>query len=88
MAEKTRQALALVVDLDERGSFKAHVEDPSGKTVFEFSNEDEETGWPSENGLWLIEDGFMRHGRDVDGLHEYLLQMKIAEPGSTLTLVG
>jgi len=40
------QKLDLVIDLDERGSFRAHVEDTAGKTVFEFSNEDAETGWP------------------------------------------
>lgn len=57
-----RQELVQVVDLDERGWFKSHVENQNGRTVFSFSNEDEKTGWPSEDGLWLVEDGFMRHG--------------------------
>ena len=82
-----RQELSYVIDLDERGWFKGHVEDQIGKTVFEFSNEDEETGWPSEDGLWLIEDGFMRHGHDVAGLHEYLKLIGIAKPNSTMNFV-
>jgi hypothetical protein len=81
-----RQEMALVVDLDERGSFKAHVENQNGKTVFSFSNEDKETGWPSEDGLWLVEDGFMRHGRDTGGLLEYLKSVGIAKPAATLML--
>lgn len=81
-----RQELLLVVDLDERGWFKAHVENRNGKTVFQFSNEDEETGWPSRHGLWLVEDGFMRHGRDTGGLLEYLKSIGIAKRTATLSL--
>jgi hypothetical protein len=80
--------LMLCIDLDERGWFKAHVENQSGKMVFEFSNEDEETGWPSEDGLWLVEDGFMRHGRDADGLLNYLKSVGLASLGSTLRVEG
>lgn len=80
-----RQELVMVIDLDERGSFRGHVEDQKGRTVFEFSNEDE-NGWPDENGFWLVEGGFMKHGRDVDGLHEYLVQMGIAKADSTIRL--
>lgn len=79
------QELIVVIDLDERGSFRGHVENQNGTTVFEFSNEDE-NGWPSEDGFWLVEDGFMKHGRDIDGLHEYLKQMGIAKPTSTIRL--
>lgn len=81
-----RQELTLVVDLDERGSFNAHVENQNGRTVYSFSNEDEETGWPSEDGLWLVEDGFMRHGRDTEGLLKYLKSAGIAKPAATMTL--
>ena len=84
--EPDRQELLLVVDLDERGWFKAHVENRNGKTVFQFSNEDEETGWPSEHGLWLVEDGFMRHGRDTDGLLKYLKSIGVAKPTASLSL--
>ena len=79
------QNLVVVIDLDERGWFKGHVDDQHGTTIFEFSNEDD-TGWPSENGFWLVEDGFMKHGRDIAGLHEYLKQMGIAKPDSVIHL--
>lgn len=83
-----RQELTLIVDLDERGWFKAHVENQNGKTIYRFSNEDEETGWPSEDGLWIVEDGFMRHGRDSHGLLKYLQQMGIAKPTATMRVEG
>jgi len=81
-----RQELVLVIDLDERGWFKAHVENQNGRTVFQFSNEDEETGWPSEDGLWLVEDGFMRHGRDTAWLLEHLKSIGIAKPTASMSL--
>lgn len=83
-----REEMTLVVDLDERGWFKAHVENQNGETVFEFSNGDEETGWPSDDGLWLIECGFMRHGRDADGLLDYLRSVGIASPNAVLRVEG
>jgi hypothetical protein len=79
--------LMFIVDLDERGWFKAHVENQNGKTIFEFSNEDE-TGWPSNDGLWLVEAGFMRHGRDVVGLLDYLKSIGIAKPTATMRMEG
>lgn len=85
---KYQQELSLVIDLDERGVFKAHVENQNGRTVFEFSNEDEDTGWPSDDGLWLVEDGFMRHGRDTSGLLQYLQSIGIARPTATMYCVG
>lgn len=81
------QELDLVVDLDERGAFRAHVGDQTGATIFEFSNEDGETGWPDPDGLWLVEFGFMRHSRDTDGLLDYLKAHGIAKPTATLTLL-
>lgn len=81
-----RQELSLVIDLDERGSFRGHVANQNGKSIFDFSNEDDETGWPAENGFWLVEDGFMSHGRDTDGLLKYLQDRGIAGRTSTLKL--
>ena len=46
-----RQELVQVVDLDERGWFKSHVENQNGRTVFSFSNEDGNTGNPARGGL-------------------------------------
>lgn len=82
-----KQCLTMVVDLDERGSFRAHVENINGNTVFSFSNEGED-GWPDEDGLWLVNDGYMKHCRDSDGLHDYLLEMGIAKPGSVMRMEG
>ncbi len=79
--------LTMVVDLDERGVFKAHVENHKGKTVYELSTEDED-GCPRKDGLWLVEDGYMKHCRDSDGLHDYLLEMGIAKPGSVMRMEG
>ncbi len=81
------QKLQMVVDLDERGSFRAHVETQRGRNVFAFSNEDADTGWPSEGGLWLVECGYMKHGRDTHGLLGYLQEMGLAKPAATLTLM-
>ena len=81
------QNLTLVIDLDERGSFVGHVEDQKGRTVFQFCNEDE-NGWPDENGFWLVEDGHMKHGLDADGLLEYLVSMGVVAPGSTMEVQG
>lgn len=61
-----------VIDLDERGYFNAHVEDDDGKVVYEFSNDDSEDG-----SLSIIEDGFMKHTRDVRGLQDYLRDMDV-----------
>ncbi|GIK44953.1 MAG: hypothetical protein BroJett012_08560 [Betaproteobacteria bacterium] len=79
-----REKLLYVIDLDERGLFKAHVENQNGKEIFSLSNEDE-GGWPGGD-LDLIEDGYMRHARDVRGLHEYLQEVGLAGPRSTLEL--
>ncbi len=81
------QELTLVVDLDERGSFCGHVENTNGRTVFEFSNEDEH-GWPEEDGLWLVNDGYMRHGRDGAGMLGYLQTVGIATATATIRVQG
>ena len=82
-----RHALTLVVDLDERGIFKAHVENHKGESIFEFSNEDD-NGNPSDDGLWLITAGYMHHGRDTRGLLEYLREIGRATRENTLSLRG
>lgn len=66
---KIRRFFSWVIDLDERGSFRAHVEDAGGSRVFSCSNEDSEY---EDGELWLIADGFMRHKEDTDGLEGYL----------------
>jgi hypothetical protein len=78
-----RQQLTYTVDLDERGVFKAHVANDYGTVLFEINSEDDDEGQ-----IWLVEDGFMRHARDVDGLHDYLISMGIAKAVSTLRIEG
>jgi hypothetical protein len=67
-----------VIDLDERGQFKAHVEDHGGKTVWEVSYpeyyQDDETGEEMENST-IFDDGYMKNTEDVEGLENYLKQV-------------
>lgn len=57
-----------VIDLDERGSFRAHVEDQAGQTVFEFVSGNE----LAEDESDLFQDGWMRGKNDIEGLEKYL----------------
>lgn len=50
------------VNLDERGEFCADLRNEDGKTVWEIHTDDLAE---------LIEDGFIKHGRDLDGILEY-----------------
>lgn len=86
MSKPFKSKLTMVIDQDERGSFRGHVENDDGKSVFEFSNEDE-NGWPSQEGFWMVEDGFLKHGRDADGMLSYLQSVGIASQSATIELV-
>ncbi|UCV26755.1 hypothetical protein [Ferribacterium limneticum] len=59
--------LILVVDLDERGEFKAHVEDEGGAELFSY-----------ENGE-LVEDGFMKSNLDTVGLLAHLITLGLVD---------
>lgn len=75
-----------IIDLNERGFFKAHVEDKnSSKTFFSFGNESEEE---LEDGISMIEDGYMKNVEDVDGLKYYLIECKIIPIDATLEFIG
>lgn len=64
-----------IVDLDERGIYKCHVEHAeTGKIIWEASNEESEDG-----SFWPVEDGFMSNARDMTGLETYLVDMEIIE---------
>lgn len=78
--------LTMVVDLDERGCFRAHVENANGKTLFEFSNEDDDE--ECEGGLWLVDMGYMRHARDEAGLLDYMRAMGMVGANSSMTVQG
>lgn len=90
--KKTGKIFYRVVDMDERGIYRAHVEDADGREVFSYSNEYEEErevlddeGKPTGEyetvtilgELWLIDDGYMKHVDDLAGLERYLKEMKI-----------
>ena len=61
------------IDLDERGSFRAHVDNPQGREVFSILAGDELE--PDESSIF--EDGYMKHSRDISGLQEYLQDLQI-----------
>jgi hypothetical protein len=64
------------INLDERGEFNADVRNGKGKTVFEI---------PDIEALnEFIEDGFANHGRDLDGINEYLQTVGILPTGAKL----
>lgn len=53
------------INLDERGEFYADVRDENSKTIYELKSD--------ESGvIWSVENGFMNHTRDLDGLTKYL----------------
>jgi hypothetical protein len=68
-----------VINLDERGSFSADVRDLKDRTLYEVKSDDEEEGV-----IWQVEDGFMKHARDINGLHQYLIHLDILKPTDRL----
>ena len=60
--------LGYYVNLDERGDFYADVRNPDGETIFEIRAEE-------DGSIALIEDGFMRHKTDLDGLRSHLVDL-------------
>ena len=66
-----------IVDLDERGIYKAHVENAeTGEIIYEISNEDEDG---NTEPLWIVEDGFMENTKDMPGLAFYLFDLGIID---------
>jgi len=57
--EKTYSIAYNIIDIDERGEFRAHIEDRNGNTIFEYDDQ-------------IFEDGFMKHKKDMNGLLHYL----------------
>lgn len=79
----TLQNYTYHIDLNERGSFHAHVESPKGKIIYCLSNEDEDG---QEGELPEVTDGFMKHCFDVQGLTQYLRDMQVIKPHDTVIL--
>ena len=73
-----------IVDLDERGIFKCHIENQkSSRVVWQADNEEEEDG-----SFWPIECGYMKNTKDMDGLTEHLLDMGVIKSGATIKYMG
>jgi hypothetical protein len=72
-----------IVDLNERGIYKCHVENPNGEIIWEASNEDSDDG-----SFWLVEDGFMDDVKDMNGLLEYLIQYDYITGKANLEYIG
>jgi hypothetical protein len=70
-----------IIDLNERGQYKAHIVDQDGHSIYQYDNDDEE-GNPTS--LWLVEDGFMQNSEDLPGLLKYLIELKILPENATL----
>lgn len=73
-----------IIDFDERGGFRAHVENPEGKVVYEFAAGNE----LPEGESSIFEDGFMKHKEDVKGLENYLKQLGILKKSDTLIIAN
>ena len=65
-----------VINLDERGDFNADVRDGDDNTIWEIVSMDHLNE--------LIEDGFIQHDQDIDGIEVYLLEMEIMPEDSAL----
>lgn len=75
-----------IVDLDERGIYKAHVEEAeTHRTIYYISNEDEDG---NISPLWIVEDGFMKNTQDMDGLWTYLQESSLIPFKSKLIYKG
>ncbi|MDR2032817.1 MAG: hypothetical protein LBP86_11350 [Azoarcus sp.] len=72
------------VNLDERGSYDADVRSPDGQTVFEIRA----GNLLDEGESSIFEDGFMRHGKDMDGLTDYLRQLYVIPVQGVVAYVG
>jgi len=88
MIEIVIQILLYVIDLDERGEFRSHVEDENGVSIFEITNEDQdEDAHITNGGIWLVEAGYMKHAKDINGLHQYLKEIGVAKADSKLSML-
>ena len=78
----------LVVNLDERGYFDADLRSLDDRSLMNISNahdvfDDDGDYQHTEYGdISLVEDGYMKHGRDIDGLCQYAIQMGIIPANS------
>lgn len=69
--------LPYVIDQDERGIFRAHVEDYDGNVLYETPDDDPHS---------LFEDGWMKNKNDIKGLEKYLKSQNIIEENQRLII--
>ena len=75
--ETTTKQYKYFIDLDERGWFNASVRDAEDNTVYNI-----EIGPNDTDNIFT--QGFMKHKEDVDGLEQYMKQLKVIEDDSEL----
>ena len=76
-----------IIDLDERGIFRCHVENKETSViVWDASNEEGEGYW--DGTFWPVTDGFMKNTKDMDGLRDYLRTVNIIPYHSRIEYVG
>ena len=68
--DQEKTILHYFINLDERGEFFADVRDSEDNTIYEIKTNEEGT-------INLIDDGFMKHTKDINGLEKYLKQIGI-----------
>jgi len=61
------------IDLDERGFFRAHVDNSKDETVFNILAGNE----LAEDESSIFDDGFMNHKNDLVGLESYLQDLEV-----------
>lgn len=64
------------INLDERGEFSADVRNLESESILAIRS--------TEEGLWTVNLGFMRHGKDIDGLQAYMREMDLIEKDATV----
>lgn len=64
------------INLDERGDFYADVRDENDNTVYEIKS--------IEQLNELIDNGFMRHSKDIEYLESYLMNIEFINSKDTL----
>lgn len=77
LPEDPSSLFGFYVNLDERGEYRADVRDIHGVTVFEYSSND-------EGVIELVEDGFLAHARDLEGLASYLQERSVIPASAEL----
>lgn len=69
------------VDLDERGMFHASVRNRNDRVLFEIKLDE---ALPEEEQSNPIQDGWMKHNRDLKGLREYLVHLGVVTDKAVL----